>query len=273
MSEWRAQLYCDGPTLCWKNGIERESSHLSTLTPRGGIVRHEWEYWMRLVKGSKKVRKKSLLGPLYPGKQEKKVVEVVNNKLIRNGSKIGMDERPDGQGSGKKKLITEQWAVSPIHYVWTDKLPAVRAGVALNKSKLTTLPWPYLKYSFPTSPTPACIKLHLLHTTSTAAHLSRASWAKDLLSGKYVAHNGLTGDGKFGPKKRWPVTLQESVDTSHIGGNIKKNKQLLSWNSWVVGIDLVLLPVTEPALVCSSLCWQDTWKQAAPERNSPWRIL
>lgn len=31
------------------------------------------------------------------------VVEVVNNKLIRNGSKIAMDERPDGQGPEKKK--------------------------------------------------------------------------------------------------------------------------------------------------------------------------
>lgn len=30
-------------------------------------------------------------------------VEVVNNKLIRNGSKIAMDERPDGQGPEKKK--------------------------------------------------------------------------------------------------------------------------------------------------------------------------
>lgn len=56
----------------------------------------------------------------------------------------------------------EQWAVSPIHYVGTDKLPAVRAGAALNKSKLTTPPWPYLKYSFPTSPSPVSIKLHLL---------------------------------------------------------------------------------------------------------------
>lgn len=34
--------------------------------------------------------------------QTEKVVEVVNNKLIRNGSKIAMDERPDGQGPGKK---------------------------------------------------------------------------------------------------------------------------------------------------------------------------
>lgn len=31
------------------------------------------------------------------------VVEVVNNKLIRNGSKIAMDERPDGQGPEEKK--------------------------------------------------------------------------------------------------------------------------------------------------------------------------
>lgn len=100
--------------------------------------------------------------------QTGKVAEIVNNKLIRNGSKIAMDERPDGQGPGKggkkrgKKPIMEQWAVSPIHYVGTDKLPAVRAGAALNKSKLTTPPWPYLKYSFPTSPSPASIKRHLL---------------------------------------------------------------------------------------------------------------
>lgn len=44
----------------------------------------------------------------------------------------------------------------------TDKLPAVRAGAALNKSKLTTPPWPYLKYSFPTSPSAASIRLPLL---------------------------------------------------------------------------------------------------------------
>lgn len=93
---------------------------------------------------------------------QRKVVEVVNNKLIRNGSKIAMDERPDGQDPEKKKPITEQRAVSPIHYVRTDKLLAVRAGAALNKSKLTTPPWPYLKYSFPTSPSPASIKPHLL---------------------------------------------------------------------------------------------------------------
>lgn len=109
----------------------------------------------------RKWEKERPAGSSVPG-QTGKVAEVVNNKLIRNGSKIAMDERPDGQGPGKKKPITEQWAVSPIHYVGTDKLPAVRAGAALNKSKLTTPPWPYLKYSFPTSPSPASIKLHLL---------------------------------------------------------------------------------------------------------------
>lgn len=112
-------------------------------------------------KGERKWEKEQPAGSSVP-EQTGKVVEVVNNKLIRNGSKIAMDERPDGQGPGKKKPITEQWAVSPIHYVGTDKLPAVRAGAALNKSKLTTPPWPYLKYSFPTSPSPASIKLHLL---------------------------------------------------------------------------------------------------------------
>lgn len=40
-------------------------------------------------------------------------MEVVNNKLIRNGSKIAMDERPNGKGprqekTGKKKPIMEQ---------------------------------------------------------------------------------------------------------------------------------------------------------------------
>lgn len=89
-----------------------------------------------------------------------------------------MDERPDGQGPGEKKPITEQWAVSPIHYVGTDKLPAVRAGAALNKSKLTTPPWPYLKYSFPTSPSPASIKLHLLRYQ---LHRCPPSQALDLL--------------------------------------------------------------------------------------------
>lgn len=39
---------------------------------------------------------------------QRKVVEVVNNKLIRNGSKIAMDERPDRQDPEKKKPITEQ---------------------------------------------------------------------------------------------------------------------------------------------------------------------
>lgn len=35
--------------------------------------------------------------------EQGKEVKVVNNKLIRNGSKIAMDERPDGQGPEKKK--------------------------------------------------------------------------------------------------------------------------------------------------------------------------
>lgn len=114
-----------------------------------------------MCRRERKWEKEQPVGSSVPG-HTGKVVEVANNKLIRNGSKIAMDEWPDGQGPGKKKPITEQWAVSPIHYVGTDKLPAVRAGAALNKSKLTTPPWPYLKYSFPTSPSLASIKLHLL---------------------------------------------------------------------------------------------------------------
>lgn len=55
-------------------------------------------------------------GSSVPG-QTGKGVEVVNNKLIRNGSKIAMDERPDGQGPGKEKkksqsLSSELWAPS-----------------------------------------------------------------------------------------------------------------------------------------------------------------
>lgn len=69
--------------------------------------------------------------------------------------------------------------MSPIHYVGTDKLPAVRAGAALNKSKLTTPPWPYLKYSFPTSSYPASIKLHLLRIQAT--HLPKALQVLGLL--------------------------------------------------------------------------------------------
>lgn len=64
----------------------------------------------------------------------------------------------DGQRKGGtspgvqgKKPITAQRAVSPIHYVGTDKLPAVREGATLNKSNLTTPPQPHLNYSFPTS--------------------------------------------------------------------------------------------------------------------------
>lgn len=37
-----------------------------------------------------------------------KVVELVNNKLIRNGSRIAMDERLDGQGLGKKRRKKSQ---------------------------------------------------------------------------------------------------------------------------------------------------------------------
>lgn len=126
------------------------SCHLPTLTSQGSIVKHHWGYWMREQPTVFSV----------PG--QGKVVEVVNNRLIRNESMIAMDERLHGQSLEEKKPITEQWAVSPIHYVGTDKLPAVRAEAALNKSKLTTTPWPYLKYSFLTSPSPASIKFHLL---------------------------------------------------------------------------------------------------------------
>lgn len=99
-----------------------------------------------------------------------------------------MDEESNGQNLGKekKKPIMEQWAVSPIHYMGTDKLPAVRAGAALNKSKLTTPPWPYLKYSFPTSPSPASIKLHLLRIQ--VAHLTRALHYSLAFVQKYVLH-------------------------------------------------------------------------------------
>lgn len=40
--------------------------------------------------------------------------------------------------ASRKKPITMQWAVSLIHFVGTDKLPAVREGATLNKSNLTT---------------------------------------------------------------------------------------------------------------------------------------
>lgn len=58
---------------------------------------------MRNVEGKRKSEKKKTGLPRssVPG-QTGKVAEVVNNKLIRNGSKIAMDERPDGQGPGKK---------------------------------------------------------------------------------------------------------------------------------------------------------------------------
>lgn len=65
---------------------------------------------MRDVEGREEVRKRVWpAGSSVPG-QTGKVVEVVNNKLIRNGSKIAMDERPDGQGTGggRKKPITVQ---------------------------------------------------------------------------------------------------------------------------------------------------------------------
>lgn len=46
--------------------------------------------------------------------QTGKVAEIVNNKLIRNGSKIAMDERPDGQGLGKgrkkRKKKSQSWS-------------------------------------------------------------------------------------------------------------------------------------------------------------------
>lgn len=45
--------------------------------------------------------------PLHQDKGRK----AVNNKLIRNGCKIAMDEKLD-RVQGKKKTITEQWAVS-----------------------------------------------------------------------------------------------------------------------------------------------------------------
>lgn len=80
--------------------------------------------------------------------------------------------------------------MSPIHYVRTDKLPAVRAGAALNKSKLTTPPWPYLKYSFPTSPSPASIKLHLLLIPiPPPSDFPRALRALDLLVPPVVSEN------------------------------------------------------------------------------------
>lgn len=53
------------------------------------------------VRGGGSAKKEQTAGSSVPG-QTGKVVEVVNNKLIRNGSKIAMDERPDGQGWGKK---------------------------------------------------------------------------------------------------------------------------------------------------------------------------
>lgn len=48
--------------------------------------------------------------------QTGRVVEVVNNKLIRNGSKIAMDERPDEQdpweegGKKRKKRKSQSWS-------------------------------------------------------------------------------------------------------------------------------------------------------------------
>lgn len=46
--------------------------------------------------------------PLHQDKGRK----AVNNKLIRNGCKIAMDEKLNGVQRKKKKAITEQWAVS-----------------------------------------------------------------------------------------------------------------------------------------------------------------
>lgn len=90
--------------------------------------------------------------------------------------------------------------MSPIHYVGTDKLPAVRAGAALNKSKLTTPPWPYLKYSFPTSPSPASIKLHLLRIPAPPPSTFQGLCELWICYSpgcfrKYVLHTGLTSGG------------------------------------------------------------------------------
>lgn len=162
VSEWWAQWYFFELSPPLEEWDWEKSRNLPSLTPRGGVVKHHWGYWMTDL-GRKWIRRRRSAGVVGVQVRRGNIHEVLNNKLIKTRSGKAMDEGPDRQGSGrKKKPITEQWAVSPIHYVGTDKLPAVRAGAALNKSKLTTPPWPYLKYSFPTSPSPASIKLHLL---------------------------------------------------------------------------------------------------------------
>lgn len=71
---------------------------------------------MKDADGRGKARKKEQPVGSSVTRQAGRVVEVVNNKLIRNGSKIAMDERADEQGpgqeGGKKKKKANHGAVS-----------------------------------------------------------------------------------------------------------------------------------------------------------------
>lgn len=98
VGEWRAQL---PPTPRQKNETGKEV-----------VIRQHWHHREDLSNS----REKTEWGtggwgqpeaPLHQDKGRK----AVNNKLIRNGCKIAMDEKLDGV-QGKKKPITEQWAVS-----------------------------------------------------------------------------------------------------------------------------------------------------------------
>lgn len=84
------------------------SCHPPTLTPQGRFVKQSRENWMRdrRVGGQPEA-------PLHQDKGRK----AVNNKLIRNGCKIAMDEKLD-RVQGKKKA--NHWAVScePPSIMW-----------------------------------------------------------------------------------------------------------------------------------------------------------
>lgn len=70
---------------------------------------------MKDADGRGKIRKKEQPVGSSVTQQAGRVVEVVNNKLIRNGSKIAMDERVDKQGpreegGKKKKEKSQSWS-------------------------------------------------------------------------------------------------------------------------------------------------------------------